>query len=390
MADPFDSILGQPRVRDFLRASVAAGRVSHAYLFAGIPGSNKTTAAYALAQALVCLQGGCEKCDDCRRIRRQSHPDVHFYIPEGANGYLINQIRELTADIMRAPIRAKTKVYIIDRVDMLGTAAANAFLKSLEEPPKNVVMILLGHSCEAVLPTIGSRCQVVAFPAIPENEALGIVCQNSGIPRERARIALAACDGSITKAIAFCKNNEGFEYRTLVLQALSSLKHADDWDVLCLSRTLIQKAQAALDTFREAQEEQLAQHAEFLAAPAVKQITERNKRILAAHSSELLHRMYSIIKSWVRDLVALCGGASHVVINEDVYTLLETTARHITLARALGALDAIQRADEAIAYNVSPQTCTDALLLELREVLYDPDSTGTSCLQSKNTVVRCM
>ena len=97
--DPFDRVLGQPRVRAFLRSVVASGRIGQAYLFSGPSGSNKTAAAYALAQAIVCEQGGCGECDDCRRALRRTHPDIRFYAPEGAQAYLIDQIREIVADV---------------------------------------------------------------------------------------------------------------------------------------------------------------------------------------------------------------------------------------------------------------------------------------------------
>ena len=130
MADVFDGVLGQPRVREFFRATIASGRVSHAYLLTGPAGSNKTSAAYAFAQAILCEKNGCGECDDCARVLRRRHPDVHYYAPEGAQGYLVEQVREIVSDVSLAPIRAKSKVYILDRVDLLGTQAANAFLKS--------------------------------------------------------------------------------------------------------------------------------------------------------------------------------------------------------------------------------------------------------------------
>ena len=163
MADVFDGVLGQPRVREFFRATIASGRVSHAYLLTGPAGSNKTSAAYAFAQAILCEKNGCGECDDCARVLRRRHPDAHYYAPEGAQGYLVEQVREIVSDVSLAPIRAKSKVYILDRVDLLGTQAANAFLKTLEEPVPGVVFILLGRTREGVLPTIVSRCQVVSF-----------------------------------------------------------------------------------------------------------------------------------------------------------------------------------------------------------------------------------
>ena len=100
----------QPRVRSFLARALEQGRTSHAYLFLGAPGSGKLDAAWALAQALICDDGGCGTCDHCVRVARRTHPDVHLFTPESATGYLIAQTRELLEDVALAPIRAKAKV----------------------------------------------------------------------------------------------------------------------------------------------------------------------------------------------------------------------------------------------------------------------------------------
>ena len=126
MADVFDQVYGQPQVRDFLRASVAGDHVTHAYLFCGPAGSNKTQAAYSLAAALLCENGGCNACDTCARVARRTHPDVRYFAPEGAGGYLVEQVREIVADTSLAPIQAKRKIYIMDRVDLLNSAAAKS------------------------------------------------------------------------------------------------------------------------------------------------------------------------------------------------------------------------------------------------------------------------
>ena len=110
MSDPFDRILGQPQVRAFLRAAVSSGRVGQSYLFIGSAGSNKTTAAYALAQAVLCPQGGCGTCPTCKRVMRRRHPDVRYCAPEGATGYLVEQIRDIVQDVHLAPIQATKKV----------------------------------------------------------------------------------------------------------------------------------------------------------------------------------------------------------------------------------------------------------------------------------------
>lgn len=386
MADAFENIFGQPQVRDFLRRSVECGRVSHAYLFTGPAGSNKTAAAYAFAQAILCpkgisgMRGGdCGACDACQRIMRRKHPDVRYFAPEGAGGYLIEQIREIVADASYAPIQASKKVYILDRVDLLGVAGANAFLKTLEEPPADTVIILLGRTRESVLPTILSRCQVVPFRHIPATEAAGILSQNTGASLEKARIAIEACGGSITRGAEFLASNERFAFRSRVLEALASLRLSDDWDVVRCAADLVVAAKAPLDTVRAEQEEELAENADFLAKSAIRQIEARNKRALTAKSAESLRQMTSIVRSWLRDLLMICAATPELVINADVRDALEEVALGVDEARVAAALLAVQRCDEAISYNVSPETCIDALFFEVKDALFGKARLGAGC-----------
>lgn len=376
MADSFERILGQPQVRRFLRAIVEGGRIGHAYLFTGPAGSNKTLAAYALAQAVICENGGCGECDACNRVMRRSHPDVRYFAPEGSATYLVSQIREVVADVDMAPIQAKTKVYIIDRADLLGVQAANAFLKTLEEPPEGVVIILLGRTRESVLPTIVSRCQVVPFRHIPVGEACGIVSQNTGVSRQRAAIAIQACGGSITRAMEFAKSAERFEFRARVIEALESLRLADDLDILEYASDLIERAKAPLDLVRSEQERELASSADLLAKSALRQIEQRHKRALSAKTTESLSQITAIVRSWLRDVLMICGATSHLVINEDVRSGLEDAAAATTAPRLANALRVVDETDMAIAYNVSPETCIDVLFLQIREALYGTHSTG--------------
>ena len=369
MSDIFDGIFGQPRVREFLRASIASGRVSHAYLFTGPAGSNKTAAAYAFAQAILCKDHGCRTCDDCRRIERRKHPDVHFYTPEGAQGYLIEQIREIVSGVSLAPIRAKAKVYILDRVDLLGVSAANAFLKTLEEPVEGVTFILLGRTREAVLPTIVSRCQVVPFRHIPAREAAGILSQKTGVTPEQARIAIEACNGSITRAMTFAKSAERAEFRARIMEVLSNLPLSDERDVLEYAAELIERAKAPLDNVRTQQSEELAESADFLTKTALKQIELRHKRALSMATRESLNQTTSIIRSWLRDVLMIASGTPDLIVNIDQREVLQRVAQKVTPASIMSALREAYKTDETLSYNVSPETCLDVLLFSIREVL---------------------
>ncbi|KAB1648570.1 ATP-binding protein [Adlercreutzia muris] len=384
MADAFENILGQPKVREFLRASVVSERVTQAYLFVGPAGSNKTLAAYALAQALMCPKGPhgprggmCGDCNRCDKVMRRKHPDVRYFAPAGANGYLVEQVREIVADTAMAPIQADRKIYILDRVDQLGASAANAFLKTLEEPEDDVVLILLGRTRASVLPTIVSRCQVVPFRHIPASEAAGIVAQNTGAALPQARMAIEACGGSITAAVAFLQapGNERLAFRSRLFAALARLARADDWDIVEMARELLEASKAPLDVVRASQETELAENADFLAKSAIRQIEARNKRSLSAKTTEYLRQTTSLVRSWLRDGMMVAAGTPDLIINTDVREVLVDLFSTADAGRLAAAAAKVDDCERALAYNVSPETCIDALLFDVREVLNDSGRT---------------
>ena len=165
----FDALVGQEPIRKTLKNSVAAGRISHAYLFTGPRGTGKTSTAKILAKALNCLQGRedgepCGVCSNCVGIQDGSSMDV-FEI-DAASNRGIDQIRELREAVKFAPTEGAYKVYIIDEVHMVTTDAFNAFLKTLEEPPSHVVFILATTEPQKIPATILSRCQRYDFRRI--------------------------------------------------------------------------------------------------------------------------------------------------------------------------------------------------------------------------------
>ena len=389
MADAFESILGQPQVRDFLRMSVCSERVTHAYLFTGPAGSNKTATAYALARALLCPEGAkgprgglCGRCDHCSRIVRKAHPDVHYIEPAGTNGWLIEQVRDIAADVALAPIQAQMKVYILDRVDLMSTSPANAFLKTLEEPPGNVVFILLGRTRDSVLPTIASRCQVVPFRHIPPTEAAGIVSQNTGADAQLARQAIEACGGSISAAVAFLRaaGNERVGFRAKVLKMLADIEMVDDWQVVSRARELVQMSKAPLDEVRTQLEREIAENADFLEKSAIRQIEARNKRQMSAKSREYLNQTIDIAASWLRDVLAVRAGTPELVINTDAIADIQAAAARADIAGVSRALASISQLPRALTYNVSPETCIDVLLFEIKDGLNGTGSASKPCI----------
>ncbi|MDA3936828.1 MAG: DNA polymerase III subunit delta' [Actinomycetota bacterium] len=273
----FDDIIGQQRVAGFLENAAAERTVSHAYLFAGPPGAGKKTAAKAFACALLCDDGGCGACASCYKIKRGLHPDVHMVEPEGAATYMVSQIRELIHDVHLKPVDGSRKIYIVDAADALNDGSANAFLKTLEEPPDDVTIILLTHSYDAVIPTVASRCQIVKFRRVPPSMAEGIIVERTGADPAQARAALAAAGGVIARAREFLDSPMRREARDKVLATLKDLATMDGHDVLVAARDLLAAVKAPLEEIKVLQAEEIREREEFLGSSAGKAVSDRHK-----------------------------------------------------------------------------------------------------------------
>lgn len=368
----WDDLIGQDQAARYLRASVEGGRVSHAYLFVGPPGTGKKSAARDLACALFCDDAGCGACPVCSRIRRRQHPDVHTFSPEGAATYRVEQVRELIHDTNLAPIEGPWKVYIVENADSFNEASANALLKTLEEPPEDTVLILLANSFEAVQPTIISRCQVVRFRRLPPERALQLLAEATGAEREDAIAALAASGGVVARARAFLESTSRRAARDTILGTLSNLAEMDELDVLDAARDLLAAVRAPLDDVRAAHAVELKEREEFLGSGTSRAVEERQKRELTAAEREGIAEVLNVAESWLRDCLVLSEGASDLVLNIDAVDAMEPVAAVITPAAASVALAAVKEARRRISYNVSPHLAVEAMLFEIREVLLCP------------------
>ena len=366
-------IAHQPRVRDFLSAAVTEGRLSHAYLFLGAPGSGMLEAADALAECVVCPNGGDGACDECIRVMHHTHPDVKHYAPEGVSGYLVDQIRSIVEDAPLTPMRAKAKVYILDKADRLWGTAANALLKTIEEPPAGTMFILIARSADAVLPTIVSRCQQVPFRVIPSSVATELVEQGVGADEDEARIALSVT-GSPEHAMAFLSSPDRRNVRRVVVRTLGELAHDDTWDVLLAAREICDAVRAPLGGETRGRKGETAspvssRDADYLSAKALRQIEEAHKRELTARERSGMMEALAAAESFLRDVLVRCEGAGEPVVNKDVADVVDQIAQQSTTAGALRALDACRTAARNIAQNVTSQLAIEVMLFDIKEAL---------------------
>lgn len=202
------SVRGHDRIVSILRANLQSGRFPHAFLFVGPEGVGKRTFARTLARALLCERNSelllepCEACPGCVQAKAGTHPDlIEVARPDERQELPIRVIRELCAEFGLKPARGVRKIAIVDDVDDMNDEAANAFLKTLEEPPPGAVLLLIGTSAELQLETIVSRCQVVRFEPIPEPELAELLLEKgvASDPSDAARLA-ALGEGSLSRA----------------------------------------------------------------------------------------------------------------------------------------------------------------------------------------------
>ncbi|HEX2659982.1 MAG TPA: DNA polymerase III subunit delta', partial [Polyangia bacterium] len=208
----FEELVGQERALVVLARALAAGRTAHAYLFEGPPGVGKRSAAVGLGMALNCETApgpgtACGTCEPCRRIAAGIHPDVVTFAAEGAL-ILMEQAQQIVALGQQRPHEARARVIIIDGAERMNANASNCLLKTLEEPLRGTVLVLVTAAPERLLPTIRSRTQRVRFHRVPERALLELGDRRA-LDAAKAAVAAVLADGSVERFLALSAPAEG-------------------------------------------------------------------------------------------------------------------------------------------------------------------------------------
>jgi DNA polymerase III subunit delta' len=324
---PLSDIVGHDRVVEVLRRSLRSGKTAHAYIFEGPTGCGRKKTALALIQALFCSAAdddACGVCSSCSKVASSNHADIHIVEPlPDKRDISISQLRDVQRDLAMRPYEAPRSACIIEPADKMNTNSANSFLKTLEEPPGNAIIILITENADMLLSTIRSRCQLIRFaPLSPEH--VRQLLERNGMDAGNAALLAPLADGSMQRALEL------------------------DNDSLVLRR------------------EQLVKHLSALSLERVVTIFDASEE-LSGNRDETLETI-DMLLSFSRDLVHLAAGCGDI-INTTIQPVLEGLATRLNLQGALQLADDILETRRSVQRNANSKLALDHLFIKMAGAL---------------------
>lgn len=241
----FAKVIGQASVKEHLKKSLQARKVSHAYIFYGERGSGKKTLADLFARALQCETGGeepCNQCTSCKQALHHNQPDIIYVQHEKPGIISVDEIRkQVNNDIGIKPYSSEHKVYIIDEAEKMNVQAQNALLKTLEEPPAYACILLLTTNLESLLQTIRSRCVTLTMKPVPDTELQRYLMREVQVPDYKAGICAAFARGNVGRARELAVSTEFEELKEETLQLVRSLQDKTLSDLAAVAKAKADK-----------------------------------------------------------------------------------------------------------------------------------------------------
>jgi len=380
----WDALVGQRRAVELLQLAVAGSRdeitnaskaIWHAWLFTGPPGSGRSIAARAFAAALLCEDGGCGVCQICRTVLSGAHPDVTICRTEQLS-IKVDDIRELARKSAMAPVTGRWQVIIVEDADRMTDRAADALLKSLEEPPPRTIWILCAPNADDVFVTIRSRTREVRLVTPSNDDTVGLLMRQYGVPADVAQLSARVSQGHIGRAKALAADQALRDTRQRIVDLPGT------WSTLlsCLTTaadvTATAQAEAEAQTAELDQQERRDLEAALgfgtkgarprSAASAIASLEEQQKARAKRLQRDAIDNVLTELATWYRDLLCIQIGCSDgELINLTVAERVRRMAGATTPAQSVACLEAILDARRAIDANVAPLLALEALFIQL-------------------------
>ena len=327
----YSDIVGQDETKKTLLNSIKNNNVSHCYIFEGPKDMGKYDLSLVFAQSLLCKNFNdepCNICNDCKKINSMNHPDLHI-INNKEKAIKREDIDSLIESISKKPYESHKKAYIINNCDEMTIQASNTFLKTLEEPPGDSVMILLTSNINLLLPTIVSRCQVVKFKIINKNDIIKVLIDKYDTDEVMANIIAFYSKGILNKAVNIATGKDDvLQKRTEIIQLFEKIINSDS-GIIFEYENYFEEQKDNIDTIIE------------------------------------------IMMIWIRDITFVKNNMEALVINSDFLNLAKNHVSNseITMNHADDLIEYLQCASDNIKNNVNYKLTIDMMMLKIQEAL---------------------
>lgn len=375
----WDALVGQHRVVEALRAAAGGHGMSHAWLFTGPPGSGRSNAAVAFAAALQCERGpeqaGCGECHACHTVLAGSHADVKRVSTEGLS-LGVKLVRDLVRSSALSPVGPGWQIIVVEDADRVTEQGVNALLKAIEEPAERTVWMLCTPTVEDVLPTIRSRCRLVALTTPTAADVASFLVRTDQVPDALASYAARASQGHIGRARALARDEATRDRRRDVVAipaALTSLGRCMD-AAKRLAEVTKEEADA-LTTELDAREKSDLDAAYGVVergrrpreyAPALAELVKEQKSRAKRRHLDVVDRGLMDLVSVYRDAVAVAVGAPGELVNAeirpDVEKVVASASPELNLRRIGWIFEA---REQMLEFNVQPALALESMMVAL-------------------------
>jgi DNA polymerase-3 subunit delta' len=382
MTSVFDDLVGQEHITEILQGAVAASRtaeesqeMTHAWVFTGPPGSGRSSAAVAFAQAMICPNNGCGTCSDCNAAKTSGHPDVEIIRTEGLS-IKVEEVRELLTRVAWAPSMGGWRVVVMEDADRLTESAANALLKAIEEPGTRTVWLLCAPTLHDVLPTIRSRCRHLQLRTPSLEAVTKVLINRDKIAPGMADFAARVSQGHIGRAKYLATNESVRSNRKLIMQLplqLGSLAAAFQ-----AAQTLVNIATTEANSSSEERDEKEIEKLQEAygkgatgrgmatgGAKAVKELEKEQKSRSTRMVRDSIDGALLDIATFYRDVMMVQSGNTESMINTDMREEIENYASSHPELSTILKINALMDARSNLARNAAPLVTCEALMCQL-------------------------